>query len=167
MNSKKPTRREHGVRKAMTSERGGALLVAMIMIFMMSLLGVSAMRGSTLEYRMATNSIQSSTTFQTAESVTEFGLNSQTLLGRAIGSVNGIVVVNDKDIDLKHDTNLDVTSRLTLSYQGEGLAINNSISEDGSGLMVLRFVALGESNSSSINSSATVEQGAYRIAPDP
>jgi len=50
------------------SQRGGALLVAMVMIFMLSIMGISVMRSSTLEHRMAVNAIRTAATFQAAES---------------------------------------------------------------------------------------------------
>ena len=61
-------------------EGGAALLVAMVLIFMLSIMGVSVMRSSAIEKRMATNAAQSTTTLYAAESVTEQMLNSSAVL---------------------------------------------------------------------------------------
>jgi len=45
-------------------QRGAALLVALVMIFMMTVLGLTAMRESSLEKRMTTNSVHKSSTFR-------------------------------------------------------------------------------------------------------
>ena len=50
------------------TERGAALLVAMVLIFMLSVLGASSMRGATLEGRLADNALAKEMTFQAAES---------------------------------------------------------------------------------------------------
>ena len=50
------------------AERGAALLVAMVLIFTLSVLGASSMRGATLEGRLADNALAKELTFQAAES---------------------------------------------------------------------------------------------------
>ena len=50
------------------AERGAALLVAMVLIFTLSVLGISSMRGATLEGRLADNALVKELTFQAAES---------------------------------------------------------------------------------------------------
>ena len=54
---------------------GAALMVAMVMIFMLTLMGLASMRNSNLDRRMTSNSVQSAITFQAAESSTELMLN--------------------------------------------------------------------------------------------
>lgn len=49
-------------------EKGAALLVALILLVLMSLLGVSALRSGSLEERMAGNTYDRSISFQAAES---------------------------------------------------------------------------------------------------
>lgn len=48
-------------------ERGVALIVALIMLVLMTLVGLAAIRGVTLEERMAGNTLDRSLSFQTAE----------------------------------------------------------------------------------------------------
>ena len=76
-------------------QRGGALLVAMIMIFMISIMGVSVMQSSTLERQMTTNAIQARETFQAAESTTEEALNNPDNLSASfVAGANASVTVS-------------------------------------------------------------------------
>ncbi len=135
---------------------GAALVVAMILIFMISVMGASAMRGSTLESQMATNAIQAREVFQEAESATEQALNDTDNLTDAFESETGTVTVQ---MDLAHADAID--SRARLSYVGSGVAPNYSI-----GLFEgLRFIAEGASEADGVSSSASVAQGAIRTVP--
>ena len=147
----RPARR-HGERP----QGGAALVVAMIMIFMISIMGVSAMRSSTLENQMATNAIQAREVFQEAESATEQALNDTANLTAAFESATGQVTV---ELNLAHADAID--SAATLTYVGSGIAPNYSI-----GLFEgLRFIAEGASEADAVNSSASVAQGAVRTVP--
>jgi len=145
------------------SQRGGALLVAMIMIFMLSVMGVSAMRSSTLEKRMAVNAIQSSTTFQAAESAADLALNDADSMDMAIniGIDQPALVLPIPAV--RADIGLESTS--TLRYMGVGHAEGFSMGEGASTFISHRFVASGVSAIESVRSQSSVEQGAYRVAP--
>lgn len=145
------------------SERGGALLVAMIMIFMLSVMGVSVMRSSTLEKRMAVNAIQSSTTFQAAESAADLALNDTDSLDMAIDVGIGQPALILPIDPVRADIGLE--SRSTLKYMGEGIAEGFSMGEGASTFISHRFVARGVSAIASVRSQSSVEQGAYRVAP--
>jgi len=155
--------------KLQSAQRGGALLVAMIMIFMLSIMGISAMRGSSLEKRMATNSIQTAITFQGAESTGEEALNDNENLKDAF-EIADIAGINNGDeealtpfpvnVDLKQDIGMD--SSADLVYVGQGLASGFSA---GAGFVALRFESRGSAEVEAIRATAGVVQGAYRIAP--
>jgi len=145
------------------SERGSALLVAMIMIFMLSVMGVSVMRSSTLENRMAVNAIQSSTTFQAAESAADLALNDTSSLALTINNGKGKDPVILPIAAVRLDIGLESVS--TLKYMGEGIAEGFSMGEGASTFISHRFVARGVSAIPSVRSQSSVEQGAYRIAP--
>jgi len=150
-----------------THQQGGALLVAMIMIFMLSIMGISSMRGSTLERRMASNSIQTATTFQGAESASEMALNNEANMTNALNianaaNVNSGILTDEAvikvPVDLKQDIGLE--SEAKLRYIGDGPAYGYS-----SSFVAYRFEVVGEAKVDAIRAKAHVTQGAYRIAP--
>lgn len=143
-------------------QQGAALLVSMIMIFMLSIMGVSVMRSGNLEKRMTVNAIQSSTTFQAAESASNLALNSPAnlTLAHAAGSHNEKVLA----IDEVH-AGIGLESRSTLEWVGTGVAPGFSLGEGTSGFEGLYFVSTGVSAITSVQSQSTVEQGAYRVVP--
>lgn len=139
-------------------QRGGALMISLVMIFMMSLMGISAMRSATLEKRMATNSVQKATTLQAAESATEIALgNTDTLAGAftAQGTPYG------PQISLNTNTSLSIDA--AVHFVGMGAAINNSIGSGG--FSALRFEATGNASIPSVQARSSIVQGAYRLAP--
>lgn len=150
-------------------QNGAALLVAMIMIFMLSIMGVSSMRGSTLERRMATNSIQTATTFQAAESASEIALNNEDnmtdALNSAVASEVNSGTLSDTAVieiaaDLQQDIGLD--SKSQLRYIGDGPAYGYSTD-----FVAYRFEVIGRAEIEAVRADAQVTQGAYRIAPAP
>ena len=145
------------------SQRGAALLVAMIMIFMLSVMGVSAMRSSTLEKRMAVNAIQSSTTFQAAESAADLALNDSNSMDMAINMGEDKPAIILPIPAVRADIGLE--SRSTLKYIGQGHAEGFSMGEGANTFISHRFVATGVSAIESVRSQSSVEQGAYRVAP--
>lgn len=151
------------------NQHGGALLVAMILIFMLSMMGVSAMKGATLERRMASNSIQTATAFQSAESTSEMALNNTANLDKALEIADFVEVQNGNlassannmvKIDLKQ--NIGLESEATIRYVGYGPAYGYS-----SNFVAYRFVVEGNAKLDAIRANKTVTQGAYRIAPAP
>lgn len=139
-------------------ERGAALMVAMVMIFMLSVMGISAMRTSTLEKRMTTNAIQSSTTLQAAESATEQMLNSTEIL-RAAAEKRDTIMRVETDV-VRADIGL--TSNSEIVYVGDGPAFGYS-----SDFMTLRYVAQGDSQIADVRARSIVRQGAKRVVPRP
>lgn len=140
-------------------QKGSALLIAMVMIFMLSLMGVSAMRGSTLEKRMTINAIQSSATFQAAESASDLALNQATNLNLAYqqGMNNELVL----EIDEVHE-DIGMQSRSMLEYVGD----NELTPGYSTGIVSsVVYVASGVSAIPAVRSQSTVEQGAYRMVP--
>ena len=152
-------------------QRGGALLVAMIMIFMMSILGISTMRSSTLERSMATNSIQTQTVFQTAESSTEIALNNWAFLQDAWDARDtdadgdGLSDGVSTDTDLQQD--IGMQSEVTVRYIGDAPLPGYGISVgSGNTFMALHFEAEGSARHDDVRASARVLQGGFRPAPN-
>jgi len=66
------------------SEQGAALLVAMVMLFMLSILGISAMQSANVEAQLAGNTLVKETTFQSAESATDAVLDVSNVLADGV-----------------------------------------------------------------------------------
>lgn len=135
-------------------QRGAALLVAMIMIFMLSIMGASAMRGATLERQMATNAIQAREVFHEAESGTELALNDTENLKRAF-------VSGEIELDIEVAGPAGINTEATLSYVGAGIAPGYSAGT----FEALRYIVSGSSEADAVGASASVEQGAFRTVP--
>ena len=161
---------KHSVRHVQNSrkQRGAALMVALIIIFMMSILGISALRGASLEYQMAVNSIQAQEVLQAAESSNEAALNNDALLTDAFEAAQ-----NDEPDEqyLKIETeirdDIGMVSSVTLRYVGDGNAVGASMdaSQGANSFDALRFRAEGTARIASVNASRTVHQGASRNVP--
>lgn len=143
-------------------QQGVALLVAMVMIFMLSVMGASVMRSSTLEKRMAVNAIQSSVTFQAAESASNLALNDSDnlMISHSAGMDNRVVL----PIDEVH-SNIGLESRSTLVFVGHRAAEGFSLGEGSNNFASLLFVSNGVSAIEAVRSQSSIEQGAFRIVP--
>jgi len=143
-------------------QNGGALLVAMVMIFMLSVMGVSVMRSSTLEKKMTINAIQSSATFQAAESASNLALNNPDNLSLVhTAGLDTRVVLQIDEVN----TGIGLESRSTLEYVGRRAAEGFSLGEGSSNFESLLFIAKGVSAIDATRSQSNVEQGAFRIVP--
>lgn len=112
---------------------------------------------------MAINAIQSSTTFQAAESASDLALNNPSHLTSAYR--NG----KDNELNLQIEevnTDLGMQSRSTLKFVGElGLVDGWSTGVGTQSFTGLLYVAQGVTAIPAVRSQSTVEQGAYRIVP--
>ncbi len=149
------------IKKCSRAEHGGALLVSIIMIFMMSILGVSTMRGSTIERRMADNSIITNKNFQIAESSTELSLNEINNLADAINGGQPLQV----DTEVYKNTTA-ITSWAELTFVGRGFQEGTSFGDGNPGTFDSgRFVSRGNSESASVRASSEIHQGASHTIP--
>lgn len=139
------------------AQRGAVLIVAMIMIFMLSVMGVSAMRNSTLEKRMATNAIQSSTTLQAADSLTERLFNSTAVLDQAARQRGTVIEVEAEPI--RDDIAMQQSAEIVqLGRQGVAFGYSDQF-------VTLRYIAQGDVRIDSARSRAIVRQGATQLVP--
>jgi len=132
------------------------------MIFMMSILGISTMRGSTIERRMADNAVATNTNFQIAESSTEMTLNTPNNLLTAYAA-------DGQDVAITTSINPDVsaTSWSNLRFVGLGGAVPGWTMGVGNTTTFVgaRFVANGNSQSTTVRADSKIEQGASRPVP--
>ena len=141
---------------------GSALLIAMLIIFLLTLMGDSAMRSATLETTLISNAIQARDVFQSAESSTEEVLNDSQNLIDAYNSDNGSIVINT---DIREDIGL--RSQVNLRYVSESNATGVSLNamQGSTSFEALQFVAEGTAKIDSVNANRRIDQGAMRIVP--
>lgn len=138
------------------SDTGSALLIAMILLFITTAMGISVMQGSSLEFQMATNAIQSKTVFQVAESATEQAMNNTTNITQAFDAgVNG-----EMDVSMTLDDLPNINGNAVLRYVGSGIVPGSSVGVfEG-----LRFEVYGTATLDG-EVRAGVTQGAVREVP--
>ena len=143
-------------------QRGAALMVAMLIIFMLALMGGSAMRSATLERVLITNAIQARDVFQAAESSTESALNDSQNLINAFNSGTGSVLI---ETTIRSDIELD--SQVTLRFISESNATGASLNamQGARSFDALHFVAEGVAKIDAVGANRRIDQGAMRIVP--
>jgi len=133
-------------------QSGAALLVAMVVLFMMSIIGISAMQSANVETQLATNAIVKETTFQSAESATDAILTVPNVLAD---------VVCQSDSNDTMMTNLDRTTnqvtQASVSYGGQAIAEGYGLNDPRFALH--RFYVTGTSEVADMNTSTTINTG--------
>lgn len=145
----------HSGSSFVTSEKqsGSALMVSMIMIFVMSLLGVSMMRSSTLGGRMVSNAFEKDLTFQAADSATDFIVEDTTNLESVICKTTA----ETTDVDVL-EAGSKLETKVDVSYGGEGIVPGYSLAK---GIAMMRFTATGTSTLVGSGTSSRISQGVY------
>jgi len=136
-------------------QQGSVLMVAMIMIFMLSILGVSAMRGASIEGQLASNAVHKEITFQAAESASDAVL--------AISGKLESIICNDTDEALSQNQLGQSSEQITgsvLEYGGRAAAMGYSL---GGPVSARRFVVTGTSTLPDVHTSTTIAQGMLLI----
>ncbi len=136
-------------------QSGAALLVSLVFIFMMTVIGISAMQGATLEGQLANNAIQKELTLQAAEAASNARLNKPDSLEESICIEDpiGLAFGNLKQSD-EQQTDSEVL------YGGRANPVGYSL---GGPIGARRFVVTGTSSIDSINTSSRVSQGVILI----
>lgn len=130
-------------------------MVAMIMIFMLSILGVSAMRGASIEGQMASNAVHKEITFQAAESASDAVL--------AISGKLESIICNDTTETMSQTAlgqSSDQITESVLEYGGRAAALGYSL---GGPISARRFVVTGTSTLPGVHTSTSIAQGMLLI----
>jgi len=136
-------------------QNGAALLVSLMLLFVMTTLGISAMKSATMENRMVGNAYAKDLTFQAAESASDFVLADDSNLEAVIcATTPTTTVISELDGDEL------LTTSVALEYGGETVLLDNSLD-----LAAIRFVATGTSIINNTNTRTSVAQGAVLIGP--
>ena len=133
-------------------------MISLVLIFMMSLMGISAMRSASLEKRMATNSVHKATTLQAAESATELAVGNESNLSGAF-----VAQGTDYAAQVSLNTNTALAVNASVKFIGMGAPLKNSIGSGG--FSALRFESTGNAAIASVQARSRIVQGAYRLAP--
>lgn len=134
-------------------QNGAALVMSMLMIFALSLLGMSSMRTSSLEGRMVTNMVEKDLTLQAAESASELAFADDQVLASTICQPDATVVSSPQI-----ERNGALTTNASVRYDGETLAVGYSLD---AGFATLRFSAIGEATLNASGTNTKVTQGLY------
>ncbi len=145
--------------KIHAQQNGAALLVAMVLIFLLTILGLSAMRDSTLETQLAANAVHKEVSFQSAESATDIVLS--------IDDPNNEKAIETVICSPAVEFNLDELSKpevqtttVELEYAGQSLPTGWSL---GGPIGGRRFVVTGESTLLNAATSTRITQGVVVI----
>lgn len=140
-------------------QRGAVLMVAMVMIFLLSILGVSAMRGATLEGQLANNALQKEITFQAAESSTDLVLARANVLEDIICRDDQVATIDEVNVSPEQRT------ETTLSDGGRTNPVGYSL---GGPIAARRFTIVGSSELPGASTRTEIAQGVVLIgANDP
>lgn len=108
-------------------QRGATLVMALVVLVLLTILALSAMKGSTLEYRMATSMQDSSTAFQAAESA-------------LVESMNTVTLDPNQTITYPYTGKTGVTATVTTAYGGTSNSnATRSEKPDGTGTKWFHF----------------------------
>lgn len=136
-------------------QQGAALIVSLILIFLMSIIGISAMQGATLEGQLANNSIQKELTLHAAEAASNALLNTPNSLENSICK---------SDVKLERYNELEKSAahvtQATVAYSGKANPVGYSL---GGPIGARRFVVTGTSDIASIATGSRVSQGVILI----
>ena len=138
-------------------QRGAILSVAFIMLFLLSILGLAVMRTSTLEEKMAANSLHEDIAFQAAETISEEAISNIDNMTQAFNASSATTSVPFSNPHMEM-----VEANTTVSYVGEGMPIG--FSNDFSSY---RFIADSTGTIDEANTSTRITQGFYRVVPAP
>lgn len=138
-----------------TRQRGVALMVALIMITLVSILGLSAMRGAAIESQLASNSVLKELTFQSAESASDVVMAEASTLENLICQPP-IIERELPEVNL-HD---EQRTTVDIEYSGFTNSIGFSL---GSSVGVRRFVISGNSEIAGVSTGTTISQGVILV----
>lgn len=132
-------------------QRGAALIVAMVILFMVSILGISAMQSANVETQLAGNALVKETTFQSAESAADAILTFPNILADVVCTDTPYA----SDMPRLDRTGNQVTAA-SVQYGGKAIANGYSINDKFS---TQRFYIKGTSTVDDMNTSTTIVTG--------
>lgn len=138
-------------------QSGSALLVALVLVLISTLLGISAMENSGIENMLANNAKFQEQAFRTAEAAS----------GSMLTEANFILLANDPSaiVNTVDSINTKVSISGELSSMGTGLSNGYSMGIGIGGFQTYKFSASGTAVITAVDSRSQVIQGMDRVAP--
>lgn len=157
------------------NQQGTALVLALVMLTLMSILGALALSTSTTELGISGNLKASQEAFYATERAVEYAMTNETIFDRPITDFPVSLTNNDPDVDTAHETNVAVVEGGT-RRSGLRDGASNEVDYLGSGSLPpgsgsdptyfqSRFYIITVTGEGPNNSSARVEAQVARIVP--
>lgn len=137
-------------------QKGSALVISLILIFVGSILGITVMKSSILGFKLSENYIAKNEMLQHADSASQIVALDKHKMQTAYND-NG--EATSYPIAELSEENLNVTA--SYRYTGEGIAMGSSVKL----FKTLRFESEGKAESPSNGAISEVRQGVVRIIP--
>lgn len=131
-------------------QQGAALMISMVLIFLLSIIGVSSMRGASVENQLATNTMWKDMTFQAAESATDRMFSENNALENQICQPDLTTNLPELETTEIQDT------EAVISYGGQAIVPGHSL---GGPISARRFVVTGRSELVDANTETEISQG--------
>jgi len=139
------------------NEKGATLVVALIMLVLISLIGVSSLKSASVVERMSSNDYQKNITFQASESAAEVALLDTAQISQAM--INGVVP------DAEITTNIaNVSATVTYRTAGTADTFGSSLGAQGFSGQRIMVTSTGQMTTDANMVSRTVH-GVVRLVP--
>ena len=142
------------MQNSIQKQQGTTLLVALIILVVITLIGVTAMKNANIDEQMASNLYQKNLTFQASESAVESTLNDTTLIQQAISSNAPVTQAVTVPIP-------NTTATVSYSAVGSGLAVGSSANLFSG----TRFMITATGEIPDLNARTVTVHGVVRLAP--
>ncbi len=145
-------------RQVPNRQEGTVLVVAMLMLLVMTLIGVTTMRTATLEEKMSANSMNTSISLQASESAVDAALKDTNNLVTALNSGTAVTI----NVNLGTST---VTAKADITYKGNTIAPGFSFGANQGTFSTYQFEAMGTGEVPAANAKVVTGHGVYRVGP--
>lgn len=145
--------------KKIANQNGAVLAVALIILFLLSILGLAVMKTSSLEEKMAANSLHHDIVFQAAETASESAIRNSQNMSDAFDSDDQTI-----DVSYSHEKLPHITADSSVSFVGEYALPGDSVTQ-GSGITGFLFTATSVGSIDEAHTSTTIIQGFSRRVP--
>ena len=142
------------MQNSIQKQQGTTLLVALIILVVITLIGVTAMKNANIDEQMASNLYQKNLTFQASESAVESTINDSTLIQQAINSNTPVTQAVTVPIP-------NTTATVSYSAVGSGLAVGSSANLFSG----TRFMITATGEIPDLNARTVTVHGVVRLAP--
>lgn len=141
-------------------QRGAVLAISLIILFLLSILGLAVMKTSSLEEKMAANTLHYDIAFQAAETVSQNAISDPQNLSNAYNSADHTVEVPFSNPQLPH-----ITANSVVSFVGPATPAGTSLNSGSGGLTNFLYIANSTGSIEQANTSTTIIQGFSRFVP--